>query len=342
MIIMRCAASVEQGMGHLIRTRALAAAFVDAGHECIIVGPPEACFIESDKTLFNHRIVRKQWDDTHEEARFHINLARRTGARHIVLDDYRSNTEHQLALRNAELCLLQQYDASKPQRFAAQFPINSSPSEDASLYADDFCAPDITMLTGPDYCVLRDQFMQSDVRNTQKQKRILVMFGGGSDRGAILITLKALRGNIPCDYTVTVVVGALHPDPQSISDFIDKYDIKNIELLQNPDDIACIIASCRFMITAGGTATFEAAYCGTPMVLLPIASNQYKQGQGWEKLGAAVYLGPVNDVDPESIRQTCMRMIQDDTAIAAAKKAAQCAVDGKGKERIITAFLAFS
>ena len=93
---------------------------------------------DSDDELFLKWIERTNWDKAKKEADFHIEIANEYSAKHIILDDYRSDFEHQFLLYKKFHIMLQQYDASLYQKFAAQLVINSSPFERREFYLKNF------------------------------------------------------------------------------------------------------------------------------------------------------------------------------------------------------------
>ncbi len=340
MIIFRANAGSHVGLGHLVRCRVLAKALQERGQRCLIVGPPLFLKQSGDESLFDDWIERPQWHGAVEEAKFHIELAKQYNAKHIILDDYRSDFEHQLLIRNAGLRMLQQYDASRPQKFAAQLVINSSPYEKRDHYKTVLYSEDIQMLHGPRYAVLRDEFTRLPKQNQKLNRhRILVTFGGGDDRGAILTVLKALSTNLPRNSNMIVVAGKHNPCIPQISNWLAEKNHDEIELLVDPDDMPSVIASCGIAILGGGTTTFEVAYCGLPMILMPIAENQYKQGQGWENDGAAFYLGPIKNTDSKVLIGTLTKLINNPNLYDKMSKAARLSVDGHGTKHIIDCLL---
>ena len=147
MILFRCKADAFTGMGHLVRCRVLADRLKTIGERCIMIGPSKAFQSQSDQLLFEAWMPRPDWVDSKTEAHFLIDTAKRAGVRYVILDDYRSDGEHQGILRDAGLVCLQQYDASQPQKFAANFVMNSSPAEQLEMHTPNFLRPDTVSYT---------------------------------------------------------------------------------------------------------------------------------------------------------------------------------------------------
>lgn len=333
MILIRCAAGAREGMGHLVRVRALADQLAADGIGCALVGPPEALRVPADAGRFAAWICRPGWEGAEAEAAFHLALARQFGARVILLDDYRSDAAHQGLLRDAGLFLLQQYDASRPRRFAAHVAINASPSErreDLTLLA-----PGIETLLGPAYAILRPDFARRRPDGPRcAARRALISYGGGDDRGALLRALEALRTGLPAGMTAVAVAGAHNPRAAEAAAWVAAEPSGRFALEIDPPDMAGVIAGCDVAVLGGGTTTFEAAFCGLPMALTPIADNQLAQGQGWAALGAALWLGPFESAPPERLAGAVAALAADPARLRAMSAAALAAVDGDGALRL--------
>ena len=338
-VIIRCRANNTIGFGHLVRSRVLGKKLLELDYKTILVGPSKKYTSDDDKAIFYEWIERESWIDSPTEAEFHIELAKTYGAKHMIMDDYRSDYKHQVLLRKAGLRTLQQYDASKPQRFAADLVINGSPYEKREFYESNLYSKDIQMLHGPKYAILRPEFFSSHLSSIKKENKVLITFGGGDDRGAMIHVLNELEGYMPKNWSFVLVMGTYNPNIEEVKDWIKKHSTQNVELLVNPDNIPDIIVSCKLAILSGGTTTFEAAHLGTPAILIPIAENQYNQGKGWAELGAMIYLGPYNALPKNALREKLLELMENQILIDNMYTICQQNVDGLGTERILNTLL---
>jgi len=340
MILFRCNADARVGMGHLVRCRVLAERLKALGESCVMIGPTQTFQTSADQLLFETWIERPDWADSKIEAQFMIETADRLRAAYAILDDYRSDGEHQRLIRDAGMICLQQYDASKPQSFAANFVMNSSPSERLQAHAPNFLRPDVEMLLGPNYAIIRPEFLTIPQKPiTYPPKRILITFGGGDDRGGIAFCLQALGSDIEPDIQFIVMAGSTNPSIPELKAWATRLGQARLDLQINPNDVPNLINSCDAAILSGGTTTFEAAYCGLPMLLLPIAANQYRQGEGWAELGAATYLGPQTTISIEALRSAFSKFINGQDQFIEMSQAARSSVDGQGLDRVLNRFL---
>jgi len=334
-VIIRCRVNNTIGFGHLVRSRVLASKFVEIGYRVILVGPNKKYMKDKDHLLFNKWIEREEWFDSKTEAKYHITLAKKYETKYMIMDDYRSDYDHQLFLRQAGLKILQQYDASKPQKFAAHLVVNGSPYEKREFYEEGLYSKDIQMLHGPHYAILREEFLDKALQEIQRKDQLLVTFGGGDDHGAISYVLSEIVDILPSGWNIVIVVGEHHPYIEEIKNQIQPLKQKRVSLMVNPLSMPHVIAESRLAILSGGTTTFEAAYLGVPAILMPIAENQYNQGKGWDMLGAMYYLKPFKNVKEKELRNIFREIVSDENKINCMSNIAKRMVDGKGAYRLI-------
>lgn len=305
-----------------------------------MIGPPVILKNETDADIFVEWIPREEWSSSEGEANFHLSVLERYNSKHIIIDDYRSDGEHQKRLREEGVRIVQQYDASKKQNFAANLVVNGSPHERAEFYRKDVLYNDVEFLLGPQYCILRPIFFNSELKECHKQKRILMTFGGGSDRGAILYILKKFY-QIIADHSwkLTIVVSDKNENIGEISNWIGLNDSYNIELMVSPDNMAEIMSTCSFAILGGGTTIFEAAYLGIPALLIPIADNQINQCIGWDELGGMTYISNFNELDEVKFAENLRSFLSEPSLIESHSKNLETIIDKHGYERILDKLL---
>lgn len=339
-VVIRCSASTNVGFGHLVRCRVLATALCKRGYGVIMVGPPLSLKDKADETTFFEWIPRESWLSSESEADFHLSVLKKYNSRHMIIDDYRSDGEHQKRLREENIRIVQQYDASKKQNFAANLVVNGSPHERAALYEKDVLYNDVEFLLGPKYCILRPIFFNDELKECHKQKRILMTFGGGSDRGAILYILKNFYQIIADNnWKLTIVVSDKNENIGDIYNWINSKGSKDIELMISPENMAEIMSTCSFAVLGGGTTIFEAAYLGIPALLIPIADNQTNQCIGWDKLGGMTYVSNFNELDDAKFAENLRSFLSEPSLIESHRQNLKTIIDEHGYERILDKLL---
>lgn len=333
MILFRCNVSPSVGVGHLTRCRTLAAMLVERGVGCAMAGPEDAWRLPGDAALFQSW-TPLSWTSAEADAAAFVELAGSLGARVAVMDDYRVDEAYQRRLRAAGLRWLQQFDASNPPPFWADFVANGGPRETPEHYRALARNPATEFLLGPEFAVLRPAFAKLPARDANRPlRRLLISFGGGDDRGMAVRALEALTAG-PADLSMRVMSGASNPGNPVIADWIASHAADRAELVVNPDDVAGEYLNADLAVIAGGTSTFEAAAAGVPMLITAMADNQIRQGLGWQDRGAAIYLGRASEVDPLDIAAQATALGRDAARRAAMSRAGQANVDGQGCARL--------
>lgn len=339
MIAICCDASSRIGMGHLVRSRALAQSLQQRGVRSALYGPPLALRNPSDEALFVDWRERPQWTDATADGAAFAVFARDHGARRAVVDDYRADLSFQAELRSEGLDWLQQYDASRLPSFVGRLVVNASPYERAETYVARASHPAVRFLLGPAYAILREEFAHVMPRDPNgAPKRVFVCFGGGDDGGLMLRALSALRAAAP-ELAVTAVCGRGNPCVTDLMQEFASCSDGSATLHVDPPSMSALMSTCDLAVLAGGTITYEAARCGLPMLLVAIAENQYLQCLGWERLGAAVFLGRRSEMTNERLIAGFTALTTDFERIGRMSRVAAAAVDCKGVDRLINALL---
>lgn len=333
-VLFRCNASASVGLGHLMRCRTLAGLLRGAGHVCGMIGPSSALRQPDDAALFQHwQSVDDRGESTRDAARV-ITLAKAMNAVHLVMDDYRIDPAYQMLLKAAGLRFLQQFDASKPWDFYADVLVNAGPAENRVDYAKYLKNAEAQTLFGPAYAVLRPAFAaQAKQLDGRPVHRVLIAFGGGDDRGAISTTLDALTG-VP-DIIPVVVSGGSNPRN---ADLQLRY-LETVELHIDPENLPKIMAGCDLAIIAGGTMSYEAAICGLPMVLIPLAPNQTRSCDGWAQQTGAMVMPGLDQLQPTQLRKRVLELIANDALRLTMAVKGRSLVDGNGGVRLLEALL---
>src|SRR5690606_26654521 len=155
-------------------------------------------------------------------------------------------------LRAAGLRWLQQFDASNPPPFWADFVANGGPRETPEHYRALARNPATEFLLGPEFAVLRPAFAKLPARDANRPlRRLLISFGGGEDHGMAVRALGALTAG-PADLSMRVMSGACNPGNPVIADWIASHAADRAELVVNPDDVAGEYLNADLAVIAGG------------------------------------------------------------------------------------------
>jgi UDP-2,4-diacetamido-2,4,6-trideoxy-beta-L-altropyranose hydrolase len=327
MILFRCDANPKIGLGHLTRCRALAASLSDQGYDCMMLGPPLTCREAGDAALFRSWITLPWLDNPAADAAELVSIAAHYQATAIVLDDMRVDESYQQVIRTAGLRWLQ-FDGARGQNVWADVIVNANPAATTSYYFEYAMNPEAVLLLGPAYAVLRPQFRLAHLKQDEVcQRRVLLMFGGGDDRGAIRFTIDALHPALPEDIVFDIVAGRQNPNHEVNKEFLATLPAGRAHYHIDPPMLPAIMRSSAVAVLAGGTTTYEANLFGIPMVLITIADNQIAQARAWETRGQAIYVGEIDHIDPQCVAQATINQLERKTITPRL-------VDGQGAARV--------
>ncbi|MCA9108025.1 MAG: hypothetical protein KDA83_21640, partial [Planctomycetales bacterium] len=88
-------------------------------------------------------------------------------------------------------------------------------------------------------------------------------------------------------------------------------------------------------ICGGGGSNHEMAVFGTPRCLVVVADNQVANVREFERIGAAVNLGPATGLEAERLASIVEQLLHDPERIRAMAAAAWRANDGLGAQRVV-------
>lgn len=326
-------------MGHLVRCRALAAALKKRGEDCLMIGPAAQFAGPGDSHIFSEWLPDTQWRSSEDDASKVLAIAGRTGASWVVLDDYRIDEQYQLMLKAAGLHLLH-FDGGSSQPLWADIVVDASPGASSERFKTRMRNAHGRLMLGPRHAVLRAGFPPGDIRQSGRPvEQVLVMFGGGDDRGAIQFVLSALLPATHAGIKFLVISGASNPRNGDLQKWVVDHGQGRVKLAIDPDPIAPLFTECELALIAGGTSTYEAACSGLPMVIVTIAENQIDQAESWARSGAALYVGPLDGVTAEELQSEIGRLIADDARRARMSDIGRDLADGRGAERLARAMI---
>ena len=310
--LFRCDISPETGTGHLRRCLALAGelkkygASVSFACRCANFDlARELCQVTDDWKALDWSLTPE--DDVQEV----IRLYRQQGMEAAVIDHYRAAAEYQERLCNAGVRWLQ-FDWSARQPLWADWVLNASPAAEESVYMALKQRSETCLLLGPAYALLRHEFYEwrPQARFREQVRKILLTFGGGDDRGAILFCLRAMKALEPSIERI-VLVSSANPGLSDIMDWVGRNDNSNIKLQVDAPEIARHMAQADLAINAGGTTTFETATMGLPSLIVQINDNQAPNASAWEQAGVAIDAGLLSNLNENTLGHQVMVLVNN-------------------------------
>ncbi|WP_019153816.1 UDP-2,4-diacetamido-2,4,6-trideoxy-beta-L-altropyranose hydrolase [Robertmurraya massiliosenegalensis] len=281
-ILIRADASVEIGSGHVMRCLTIAEAMKKKGHQVTFFmevlpgdltsvvegkGYPVVRNMQStDICIIDHYQIDEEWE---KYICPHVKKI-------VVIDD--------LANRRHECDVL--IDQNVVPNFESRY---------------DLLVPnDCKKLLGPNYLIMRDEFIAVRVKQRERTgeiKNLLVFMGGTDPTNETMKVLKALKKTNHSFEVIHVVVGNGNVHKEEIRTICA---IQHYEYHCQIDYMAKLMNEVDFSIGAGGSTTWERCYVGLPSSSTIVADNQITATETAAKLGAVINLGWHEDVSVES------------------------------------------
>ncbi|SFU67833.1 UDP-2,4-diacetamido-2,4,6-trideoxy-beta-L-altropyranose hydrolase [Butyrivibrio sp. INlla21] len=183
------------------------------------------------------------------------------------------------------------------------YPVDLVVNYDIEIPKDFYSAPH--KLLGAKYAPLRKQFEGIDYDVIPIAKRAFLSAGGTDPYHIVGSLLKEVYENDgPCRkipdfmlFTCDVIVGALFEEDyvKELKELAAKYPA--ITLHESTPDMAGLMKSCDFAVTAGGTTLYELCAVGVPTVVYSMADNQVEFVKAFDKSGAVKYAGDLREDD---------------------------------------------
>lgn len=190
-IIFRADGGPTIGMGHFIRTLALAEMLKDEFY-CIFATQSPSEYQKNEI----RGICRERIDLPSNETHFEVFIGQLKGDEIVVLDNYYFTTEYQQQIKKKG-CQLVCIDDLHNQHFVADIVINHAPEANVKSYSTEVYTK---LLLGFDFALLRNEFVNITFQETKKEYALLIMMGGTDPlnlTSAIISKIKDFRWKLP-------------------------------------------------------------------------------------------------------------------------------------------------
>lgn len=330
-LLVRADASAAVGLGHVMRCRALAQAWRQAGSDVGFIGmlePAIAAVLEGDG--FSVQAI----DSTHPDARDLARMLARARAASkpawVALDGYQFDAAYEAAVRDAGARVISLDDEDRRGEYAADIVLNQNLHGPTLPYVGAAAA---IVLAGPRYALLRQEFRSGGGRRVRcgPVRQVIVLTGGADPAGIGALALDAI-GTIPGrEFAVTIVAG---PSNASGPALAAAASALRVEVVVNPPDLSRRMSDADLAIAASGSTAWELAYLGVPAIYLSAADNQAALGEAIAKAGVGVYLGPAMGMTAGDVVEAVRALSSEPDRLARMSEAALALIDGDGAGRV--------
>ena len=350
-IAIRLDASFEIGSGHLMRCLTLADTFRKSGiytrficrhlptnlHELLSRNGHDVVLLTGkDKSVLKSELEHAEWLGVNQEfdAAETLNAIPDKQWDWIIVDNYALDYRWEGIVKNTVAKILVIDDLSDRRHICDIF-LNQNIVDDAeTLYADKL-PKEAVKLIGPQYALLRDEFLEARSKATFRTgpiKNVLVSFGGADVDNVTGKVLEALSLNKQPQLNINVVIGAEHPYRRAIQ---DACNAEGYNCYIQTNKMAELMLEADLAIGAAGSTSWERCCLALPSIAIPVAEHQTPIAQVLGELGAVICLGSGATVTDELISKAFNKLCNSCGSLLKMSEMAYDIVDGIGKERVL-------
>jgi UDP-2,4-diacetamido-2,4,6-trideoxy-beta-L-altropyranose hydrolase len=265
-ILFRADGGSAIGLGHFIRTLALAEMLKDNFHCVFVTKSPSEYQINEISKVCPQRI-----DLPDNETHFDIFLNQLKGNEIVVLDNYYFNTDYQKAIKTKG-CILICIDDLHDKVFFADLIINHTPG----IRAEDYTAQPYTLFAlGLKYALIRQAFskIRADDKKMEHVGTLFICFGGSDPRNLTESTLDVLLEYFPLN-RIIVVIGDRYSNKTQLAKKAKSFS--NVQLFKSVDaeTMAKLMSESDLAIIPASGTLLEAMKTGLAVITGYYAPNQ--------------------------------------------------------------------
>ncbi len=324
------------GIGHVMRTFALAERVLAAGGEVTLASArldaALAARVRRGGVTVTSAAGATEPGST-ADADWVIEEAIRRATEWVVVDGYGFDLVYQERLESAGLSVLLVDDLARCGRYAARIVLNQNVMAAPSLYPDP--GSGTRYLLGPRFALLRSEFTDVAARARripERASRILVSLGGADPVNAGARILDALARVADPALQARVVIGPSNPHAAAIRACGPD---PRIEILPAGDSMAPLMQWADLAITGTGGTVYELACLGIPTLVVAIAEYQRVLARALAEEGLAIDLGWHAALVPGDLAERIAAIQGDAAQRADLSRRGQERVDGGGADRVL-------
>lgn len=316
-IVIRADASIEIGTGHVMRCLTLAKQLLEKGAEitfvCRSFEGNSISFLRSEnmkvielpleeKPAGDLKWMKENWQTDAEETLAAL-AAENIFADMLVVDHYSLDYRWEEKLRVAAKKIFV-IDDLADRKHDCEFLLDQNFYLNMESRYDGLVPKDSVLLLGPEYVLLRDEFLKAAKHRRERTGRVenlFVFFGGADPSGETLKVLKALENTQLKYKNIDVVVGMSNPRKNQIKVLCEAMD--NTNFYCQTKSIVQLMIKADLAIGAGGSVLWEQAILGLPAILYSTTERQKELIQDVSSQGSIISLDTNGKVNEKEIRE---------------------------------------
>jgi UDP-2,4-diacetamido-2,4,6-trideoxy-beta-L-altropyranose hydrolase len=351
-VVFRVDASVEMGMGHLVRCMSLANALAEEGTEVFFLLRSHAAALTGMIEADGHAVrllpdppqdsgaAPTRWLPTtwQRDAGQTLDAIGQIGTPDWLIVDHYALDARWERLQRRQIPRILAIDDLADRPHDCDILLDQNFVQDPKTRYQGLVPAASEQLLGPRYALLRREFAEqrkSLTRRSGEVRGILVCYGGSDPSNETAKALVAIKGLGRESLAIDVVVGPSNPNAELISALC--LELPHAQLHRNVRNMAELLRGADLALGAGGGMSWERCCLGLPTIAVDIADNQIGALTGLARIGALVYLGSAASVTQQETIGAIQSLLNDPARTRQMGEIAQKLVDGQGSHRVIAA-----
>ena len=176
--------------------------------------------------------------------------------------------------------------------------------------------PGAITLLGPEYMIIRDEFMGTipNQKNTGKKKNILITFGNADVSSLTLCVLPQLQGLKEHINKCKVIIGPLNKDSKKIKDTVASTDNIQIDIHENVSNMIPLYKETDIAITSGGMGMWEMSLFEIKQLVIASSPREVSYVDYMDKLGYIKKFGTYDQLPDKAECQSIIKEVIKDNS----------------------------
>lgn len=309
-----------KGLGHLVRSAALAARLRARGWETILIAEDDGPLPEFCADAFTERRP-PAWGEA-------------TALAWLVVDHPKPDEGYVSAVQGAGSRVLRIFDGTERCVVTADIVLNQNLGR-----VMDPGHPAQTVLVGPNYAILRAAFAQARPRARQGSERArlrrVLIAPGATD--VCRITERLIPRLVEDGFEVDIALSAVAENIETVRTLANAHDGR-VGLVVDADAqaMAALLCGSDIVVGNGGIGAWERCVLGAPAILLEMVPDQRDNIQALVRSGACVEAGHGNDADmADRVGALLTSLRVEPHRLGIMSECAFSISDGLGAERVV-------
>lgn len=335
-LLIRVDSTYESGMGHFMRTLALAQKWQKE--------KGEVCFLINDNDNLKNRIVDEKMSyivnpfnsGSIGDCEFLIEIFNDKNISWVIVDGYVFKEDYFDFLRKNNIKYLIFDDDGEKSHYNSDIVLNQNLHGQEKWYINKK-ERYTKLLIGTDYTLLRNEFLKyQNNKKIIKNKacNILITLGGSDVNNYSLKILKILNRLKFDDFEVIVLIGANNIHERELNDFIETSNL-NVKVLKNISNMPEVMLWADLAFSSGGTTVWELAFMGVPTVVGATSHVEEVLLTGLNEYGLFKTIGKLENLNKNELINIFDNLINNKDARQKMSLDGQKFIDGYGSKRVI-------